>query len=83
MNPDIWKVLGIISIPLLIIYWRVKGAVWGGLTIGLFIGFIVAIFLYFQGTGFSWYIIGKGAILGIMVGFIAELLPKIAKRILK
>lgn len=46
----------------------------GGLTGGLIIGFIVAIFFYLQGNGFDWYIIGKGAIVGTMMGFAAELL---------
>jgi len=73
---------GIITIVLLIIYWRGLGpkfgpnAVWGGLAGGLIIGFIFTIFLYFQRSGFDWYIIGKAAILGTMLGFIAELLGK-------
>jgi hypothetical protein len=43
--------------------------VWGGFTAGIIIGFIIALF-----SGFKWYIVGRGAILGTMIGFVAELL---------
>jgi hypothetical protein len=73
----IWTILGIITIVLLIIFWRKRNAVWGGLTIGIIIGFIVTVFYLFKESGFDWFIIGKGAILGTILGFIAELLGKI------
>jgi len=72
----IWYILGIIAIVSLIIYWRKTGAVWGGLTIGVFVGLIISLFHLFKGKGFSWVIIGKGAILGPIVGLLAELLRK-------
>jgi len=66
----LWTFLGIASIILLAIYfWRGRNAVWGGFTAGIIIGFIIALF-----SGFNWYIVGKGAILGTMIGFVAELL---------
>jgi uncharacterized membrane protein len=66
----LWTFLGIASIILLAIYfWRGRNAVWGGFTAGIIIGFIIALF-----SGFKWYIVGKGAILGTMIGFVAELL---------
>jgi len=76
INFDIWKILGIITIVLLIIYWKKRNAVWGGLTIGIILGLIIAIFYLFKESGFSWFIIGKGAILGTTIGFVAELLGK-------
>jgi len=76
INFDIWIVLGIITVILLIIYWKKRNAVWGGLTIGIILGLIVAIFYFFKGNEFSWFIIGKGAILGTMIGFVVELLGK-------
>lgn len=84
-----WTILGIISIVLLIVYWGGSGrkfgpnAVWGGLTLGLIIGFIVAIFSVFKETGFNWIIIGKGGILGTMLGFAAELLGSVSSYIKK
>lgn len=73
-----WKILAIITVVLLIGFWRRRNAVWGGFTAGMVIGFIVAIVFVFQDKGFDWFIIGKAAILGTMVGFIAELLGKVA-----
>jgi len=70
MSNSIWIILGVVSIILLVIYFkRGRNALWGGLTAGLIIGFIIALF-----SGFNWYIVGKGAILGTMIGFVAELL---------
>jgi len=79
----IWKIFGAITIVLLVVYWKRRNAVWGGLTIGVIIGLIVAIFYFFKGSGFDWFIIGKGAILGTMIGFVAELLGKISDFIKK
>ena len=70
----IWYILGIIALISLIVHWRKRGAVWGGLTIGIFIGLIIALFHLIKGPGFSWISIGKGAIVGPIVGVIAELL---------
>jgi len=78
INLNIWIILGIVAVILLIIYWRSRGAVWGGLTIGIILGLIVAIFYLFGGYGFRWSIIVKGATLGTMIGFGAELLGKIS-----
>lgn len=85
LNLNVWIILGIISIILLIFYFHSKrrNAVWGGFTLGLIIGFIIAIFLYFQGDGFIWYAIVKGAIAGTILGFIAELLGMVGDLIKK
>jgi hypothetical protein len=82
-NLNIWKILGVITVILLIAFWRGRSAVWGGLTIGIIVGLVIAIFYLFKGGGFDWFIIGKGAISGTMVGFAAELLGKISDLIRK
>lgn len=74
----IWKILGIITVVLLIGFWRRRNAVWGGFTAGIVIGLIVAIVFVFQNKVFDWFIVGKAAVSGTMVGFIAELLGKIS-----
>ncbi len=76
-----WPTLGIISIILLIVFWGRRNAVWGGFTLGIVIGFIITIFYFFKGDGFSWFIIAKGGILGTMAGLVAELLGKISDKI--
>lgn len=72
----IWIILGIISVVLLVVYWWSKNAIWGGFIIGIIIGSIITLI-----SGFDWYIIGKGAISGTIVGFAAELLGKISDKI--
>jgi hypothetical protein len=71
--------LGIIAAILLIVFWGRRSAIWGGLTLGIVIGFIAAIVFAFRGSGFDWYIIGKVAIVGTLLGFIAELLGKVSE----
>ena len=74
----IWYILGAISIILLIIFWRKRNAVWGGFTLGIILGFLVALFFVAKSRGFDWSIIAKGAIAGTMLGFIMEILGKIS-----
>ncbi len=71
----IWTILGILTPILLLAYWRKRNAVWGGLTMGIIVGLLIALF-----SGFNWYIVGKGAISGTMVGFGAELLGKVSDK---
>ena len=77
-NFDVWKIFGIIAIILLVVFCRKRNAVWGGFTIGIIIGFIVALFSVFRGDGFDWYIIGKGGTVGVFLGFLAEALGKVS-----
>ncbi len=48
---------------------------WGGLTLGIIIGFIITFFIKSD-----WYIILKSAISGTIVGFLADLLGKISDK---
>ena len=74
----VWTILGILTPILLVLYWQKRGAVWGGFTIGIIIGLIVALF-----SGFDWYIVGKGAVSGTVIGFVAEMLGKISDLVKK
>lgn len=76
-----WPIFGIITIILLIVFWQKRSAVWGGFTVGVFVGLAIAIFFAFKGNGFDWHIIWKGGVAGTMLGFIAELLGKISDKI--
>jgi len=70
MTNNIWIILGVVSIILLAVYFRRgRNGLWGGFTAGVIVGLIIALF-----SEFNWYIVGKGAVLGTMVGFTAELL---------
>ncbi|MFH1822460.1 MAG: hypothetical protein ABH830_02050 [Patescibacteria group bacterium] len=77
---NLWTILIAITVFLLIKYRGTKNAVWGGFTIGIIIGLLVAIFYLIKGSGFGWIVIGKGAMIGTIAGFIAELLGKVSDR---
>ena len=83
INFYIWTILGIITAVLLIVFWKKQNAVWGGLTLGIIIGFIIALFFISKGNNFDWYIIGKSAVIGTLLGFSAELLGKVVDYIKK
>jgi len=72
---NIWTILGVATLILLGVYWGKRNAVWGGFTIGIVAGLVIALF-----SDFNWWIIGKGAILGAIIGFGAELLGKISDK---
>ncbi|MDP3956744.1 MAG: hypothetical protein Q8P97_01990 [bacterium] len=78
MITNIWALLGIIAVILLVIYWRRRNSVWGGLALGIIIGLVLAIVYAIKGNGFSWYVIGKAAIVGTLLGFVAELLGRLS-----
>ncbi len=82
---NIWIILGIISIFLLIIYFRKFGQnpIWGGFTLGIIIGFIIAVISAIGGASFNWRIVGKIAIIGTLLGFSAELLGIIGAKLFK
>jgi hypothetical protein len=72
INP--WKVLGVIALILLIIYFnKGQNAVWGGITYGIGVGIALFLLSALFGKGFEWLIIIKVIILGVILGFIYEL----------
>ncbi len=77
----VWIILGIIALISLIVFWKNRSAVWGGLTGGIIVGLIVALVYLFRGNGFSWDFLLKGAILGTLIGVGAELLGMLSKKL--
>ena len=74
-----WIILAILALILLIVFSKGRSAVWGGFTLGIILGLMVALFFVFiKGSGFDWSIIGKGAIAGTLLGFIMEIFGKIS-----
>ena len=47
---------------------------------GIIIGLLIALFYFIKESGFVWTIIGKGAVIGSVAGFVAELLGKISDK---
>jgi len=69
-----WTFLSILAIGALAVsFWLRKNAIWGGATIGLFIGLAIALF-----KGFHFYIFQRAIIIGALVGFGAEALGLLA-----
>ena len=69
-----WKILTIIAaISIIVSFFRKQNAIWGGATIGLVLGIVIAVF-----NKFNWSIIYKAIVIGIIVGLIADLLGMIS-----
>lgn len=75
-----WYALAILSFILMIVNWKKRNAVWGGLSFGIIVGLIISIVILIIGNGFQLGFIAKGAIIGVMIGFISELLMKLGNR---
>jgi hypothetical protein len=76
-----WYILGIIALIFLIFnFWQGRNAVWGGFTLGIIGGIIVAIISVLFGNDFDFSIIWKGMIVGTLIGVIAELLGIISDK---
>ena len=73
-----WTVLTIAAISFLVIYWRGPNAVWGGSVLGLVVGLVVAIF--FQ-EGFKFLVVGKGFVIGTLIGTVCEWIGAVSKRL--
>ena len=73
-----WTVLVVIAAISMLVFWRGPNAVWGGITFGAIGGFIVAVISALSGSGFHWTTIGKGMIIGILVGLVFELPSKLS-----
>ena len=76
MSDIIWIILGVFSIILLFVFWKKRNAVWGGFTAGIILSLLVFVLFGILGKGFNWFLIIKITILGILLGFIAEILGK-------
>jgi hypothetical protein len=68
----LWVILGIISVILIIAYWRKRGAAWGGLTLGIIVGVVITIIRLIKGDGFSWIVLCKIGIAGVIIGVLSE-----------
>lgn len=77
-----WTILTVIAIALLAISFFSKGqsSIWGGIFIGGFVGLVIAVISLIRGSGFYFTTIGKGIVVGVICGGVAELLGKISDR---
>lgn len=73
-----WILLLIIAVISLIIFWRGPNAVWGGIVLGAIGGLIIVIVSFHMGKGLHWLMIGKGIVVGVLLGLGTELLGKLS-----
>lgn len=76
-----WTALGVISVIALFLFWKGRNAVWGGLTFGVVIGIVLTLANPILGNGFSLRPLGKAAVVGILLGLLAEMLGRAADAI--
>ena len=72
-----WISLGIVAAISLILLWRGPNAAWGGLPVGALVGVAVGLF---ASAPFSWFTVGKGAIVGVLVGASLEFTRFLGRR---
>ena len=75
-----WTILSILALGSLILFWRGRNAVWGGLAFGVVGGVVAATVYFLRGMGFLWPTIGKWIVISTLVGLMTELLGKLAKK---
>ncbi len=76
-----WTVLGISSIiAMLFTFSKGKNSIWGGLTMGVVVGLIIALVYLFKGDGFKWVTVAKAGIIGTLSGVVADLLGTLSSK---
>ena len=74
-----WTALGILAVVLLVIFWRGPNPVWGGGTLGVIGGFICAVIYALIGRGFHWSIVGKFAVIAVLICGVEEVGLKLVR----
>jgi hypothetical protein len=75
-----WLVLAGIALISLILFFRGPNAVWGGLTLGTLVGFLLAMIAFIRAGQFPWSTVGKSIMVGILLGLAAEIVGRLANR---
>ena len=68
-----WAILYVIAGISLVLFWKGPNAVWGGVFLGALGSLIWATIVAISGHGFYWSL-GKGVVIGVLLGGVAELL---------
>ncbi len=76
---EIWKILAITALIILVFFGRRKSYTLFGLFLGIVAGLIIALIYVFKGFPFSWSIIQKDAVTGILIGAVLDLFISLIK----
>lgn len=75
----VWWILYAVAMLMLLLHWNGRNAVWGGATLGLIVGLIVAVFR----EGFDWWLVAHFATIATLLGTISEWVPRLLGRMLR
>lgn len=78
-----WTILGISAAVALFAYRKQRSAAWGGLAFGVVVGAVLATISAIRGNGFDLQLFAKAGIIGVLLGFGAELLGALGDRFRK
>jgi hypothetical protein len=76
-----WTILYVAAAIALVAFWRGPNAVWGGLTLGLVVGGVIATIRALGPAQFSWPLIGRSVAIGVLCGVAAEVVGNFATSI--
>ena len=74
---DVWKILEVLAAVVLVLFIRKRKIVWSGLIVGFIVGIIISGISFLIGSGFNLIIVSRAAIVGVLLGFVTELLKRI------
>lgn len=77
---EMWYMLTVLAVLCLLITWKSKNAVWGGIPVFGMIGLIASLIRYFRGHHFDWHFVGRCIVVGVLLGSVLELLARISQR---
>lgn len=81
---EIWNVLGILAVICLVVSFSIgKNAIWGALTMGIFLAIIVGIINLIMGNGFNWLLLKKILTIAVLAGVFFEIIGRFSKQLRK
>lgn len=70
-----WNIIGVFAIvALLLSFKKGRNSVWGALTLGVVLGFVISIFYYFKDSTFYWSIVKNTIAVCVLIGFVYDIL---------
>ena len=73
-----WNIIGVLAIVVLLLSFKKgRNSVWGGFTLGLILGSLIAIIYYFKMDTFRWSIIKNTVAVCVVAGFLFDILYRL------
>lgn len=69
-----WNVITILAVvALLLSFKKGRNSVWGGFTLGIILGLVIAVIYFFKENTFNWSIIKRTIAICVLVGFFFDI----------